>query len=497
MTKIIILVCLFFLFSALSFSISAQDNVDCRVGAKTRTINLLTDSAANSNETARIVKDILFYAGKSPTLVKTQAAEVKSAVACLAIDGTPYRILYSPSFFLQLYEDTSETWATTAILAHEVGHIINNHFVDSDHASTPELELAADKFAGKILAKMGADLEPTLSAFKSKYMQSADGDSYPSTEKRIQAVKEGWEAEISDPTPPNVLIQKNAKKLKNKVEELGNKGFKFKPISFDLLGMKCHLEEVVISKNEANNLYECNIRDMSDESYEKFRKTLNETVEQAFKGEELKYSVGSYEDKFELLNNSSKLKSFSFYSDLHEPISLDFRFLFSWKETITLPYLPFNPSQTINIGEEIAANISFLESTDISNIKKSFNLIGMDCSSDYDGTKTKVDGSDTPIKINFSCSSSFITTDVNERRQKIREISSSIEYALRGKSYTWKFFQGNDYSVGEGVSFTIPQVPTKNRLDYISVSENLNYVSPPYGSTRRFGGISLKFIILK
>src|SRR3712207_3299173 len=106
--KIITVSLFFLLFPALSFSISAQDNVNCRVGAKIHTINLVTDARASSNQAIKTVKDILFYAGKSSTLIQTQAAEVKNAAACLATDGTPHRILYSPSFFLQLYKDTSE-----------------------------------------------------------------------------------------------------------------------------------------------------------------------------------------------------------------------------------------------------------------------------------------------------------------------------------------------------------------------------------------------------
>ena len=75
-------------------------------------------------------------------------------------------ILYNADFLEALDADSDSRWVNHAILAHELGHHINFHFDDADPNDRARKELAADRFAGRSLALMGASLDATERVFR-------------------------------------------------------------------------------------------------------------------------------------------------------------------------------------------------------------------------------------------------------------------------------------------------------------------------------------------
>jgi hypothetical protein len=88
-------------------------------------------------------------------------------------------------------------WTSLTILAHELGHHVNQHFSKlrsgSDYILSNELE--ADEFAGKALYKLGATLEQTKAAYYSVSVEASFN--HPSRSNRLQAIEKGYKSESS------------------------------------------------------------------------------------------------------------------------------------------------------------------------------------------------------------------------------------------------------------------------------------------------------------
>ena len=75
-------------------------------------------------------------------------------------------ILYNPEFMKQaVAEGEGSNWVAITILAHEIAHHLNNHFLLLGAGSRKKLEIEADEFAGFVLYKMGAELETSTVSF--------------------------------------------------------------------------------------------------------------------------------------------------------------------------------------------------------------------------------------------------------------------------------------------------------------------------------------------
>jgi hypothetical protein len=146
----------------------------------------------NTNDDAQAVfDDISPYVGVKEVIDVIATTDTKDAEACRSDNGI-YYILYNLSWLKKLYNDTKSIWALRAIIAHEVGHIIYNHSAVSD-GSERELELQADWYAGRVLAKMNAKIEEVEVAFRSKEFGSANATkTHPNLSQRLKAVRDGW-----------------------------------------------------------------------------------------------------------------------------------------------------------------------------------------------------------------------------------------------------------------------------------------------------------------
>ena len=110
-------------------------------------------------------------------------------------------ILYNQDFIRRIIASTQTDWAAISILAHEIGHHLQGHTLQSG-GSRPPIELEADKYSGFVLQKMGATLEEAQVAMQ--VMSSDQGSAtHPPKTARLAAITNGWmNAEaLSERTP--------------------------------------------------------------------------------------------------------------------------------------------------------------------------------------------------------------------------------------------------------------------------------------------------------
>ncbi len=132
---------------------------------------------------------------------------VKNAIAF--VEGEKRIILYSENYLTRLLNKTQTDWAAYGVLAHEVGHHLNNHTL-STHSkkngiSRLQQELSADKFSGMILGRLGATLEEAQAAIKSTNINASK--THPSRADRLEAVTLGWQLNV----PP--MIDRDGDKI--------------------------------------------------------------------------------------------------------------------------------------------------------------------------------------------------------------------------------------------------------------------------------------------
>ena len=154
-------------------------------------------------EANNAVDKILSVIGTSQKPILQPCSNINNAVAA-SYKGQRY-ILYDKDFMESLTVGRNKYWSNMFILAHEVGHHINGHSLDiilyqNDVINPKSLstrrsqELEAVEFAGFVLAKLGATFNQTSKFLLNIPKISNDYDStHPSTDKRIRAVKNGWE----------------------------------------------------------------------------------------------------------------------------------------------------------------------------------------------------------------------------------------------------------------------------------------------------------------
>lgn len=165
-------------------------NYSSGAGGATRSI---ATSAPDANG-LRAVGEIMTEAGLKPNF-KVLAGDVPNASAFVH-DGERV-IVYNKAWLGDLTRSVASKWAIYAVLAHEIGHHLNGDtmpragsYADRDAAKNHEQELAADYFAGFVLAKLGASLDEATSAVR-KY-GGAETHSHPSRERRIAEHTSGW-----------------------------------------------------------------------------------------------------------------------------------------------------------------------------------------------------------------------------------------------------------------------------------------------------------------
>lgn len=142
---------------------------------------------ASNQEAERVIQDIVDASGLRQNF-EIRAAGVPNAAA--VIYGTRRYIIYNQYFMREMRETTGTRWAATSIMAHEIGHHLNGHTLESA-GSRPRIELEADYYSGFVLQKMGASLEEARKAMA--LLGNPSGSStHPPKHDRLASITNGW-----------------------------------------------------------------------------------------------------------------------------------------------------------------------------------------------------------------------------------------------------------------------------------------------------------------
>ena len=152
----------------------------------------------SSNKAAESALDkILGTIGAAKRFVLKPCSNINNAVA-FSFKGVRY-IMYDPEFMSEL--SYSNDWVNMFILAHEVGHHVNNHTIDvllGDAVEDIPLfqqrmqELEADEFAGFVLGRLGAKFSQIENVFRGMSDSDDTYSTHPKRSKRISATRKGF-----------------------------------------------------------------------------------------------------------------------------------------------------------------------------------------------------------------------------------------------------------------------------------------------------------------
>lgn len=150
------------------------------------------------NEAKDILNEVLNTAGIDNSLVDIYEANVgdRLAVACPTENGKT-AILFDAGKLNEKISSGGNNLVIKSIFAHEAGHIYYKH--SNKSAAQADLESEADVFAGKILAKLKANLQDVRDSYKAwigedKIYLEKRITTYPLPSKRLKAVEDGWRA---------------------------------------------------------------------------------------------------------------------------------------------------------------------------------------------------------------------------------------------------------------------------------------------------------------
>lgn len=136
----------------------------------------------------KVVQDIMSVIGLRANFELRASTDIPTAAAVIK-KGSRY-ILYNPKFMNNIISATGNRWTAVSIMAHEIGHHLNGHTLDSE-TSKPTTELEADEFSGFVLQKMGASLTDAQAAMAA--IASIKGShSHPPRQQRLSAIETGW-----------------------------------------------------------------------------------------------------------------------------------------------------------------------------------------------------------------------------------------------------------------------------------------------------------------
>ncbi|MEZ0609699.1 M48 family metalloprotease [Fibrella sp. WM1] len=167
-----------------------------------------TDRASGSNRHAeKVVDRILRPIGLMRNFKIMECPETRNCFAAV-MNGQRF-ILYDGVFMQQLEDETETDWSAVSIMAHEIGHHLQGHTLNSG-GSSHQKELEADRFSGFVLHQLGATLNEATVAIRTIGSYSASS-SHPGRTSRLDAITKGWtEADAIYPRTKSVVPSRPA-----------------------------------------------------------------------------------------------------------------------------------------------------------------------------------------------------------------------------------------------------------------------------------------------
>jgi hypothetical protein len=123
-----------------------------------------------------------------------RAAGVSNAMASVDASGTKRYVLYSQTFMQEMRQATGSAWAALSVMAHEIGHHLNNHPLTANR--DPKFEIDADYYSGFIMQRLGASLADAQAAVN--YLPASNAKTHPAKHDRLAAIANGWTKACND-----------------------------------------------------------------------------------------------------------------------------------------------------------------------------------------------------------------------------------------------------------------------------------------------------------
>jgi formylglycine-generating enzyme required for sulfatase activity len=154
-------------------------------------------------EVQRLVTKLLEAYNLPNRYIIGPCSRVSNCVATRDERGRPY-ILYNPAFLDKIkvfaFTETdlptaAEDWAVLLVLAHEIGHHLNNHIINPHPDLTKrDMELEADETAGYLLYLLNApDLKTAQKGLQVPQVSEAGSYTHPPRSERLAAFRKGWD----------------------------------------------------------------------------------------------------------------------------------------------------------------------------------------------------------------------------------------------------------------------------------------------------------------
>ena len=151
-----------------------------------------------SGDRRKALEDLIKQAGvRRDRVVAVEKPGFRNAAAvlCEAHDGEIKRlIIWDARFLAELDRKAGTSWASVAVLAHEIAHHLNLDTGQNPQSIPPherrQQELYADLYAGAKLRQLGASKREAVAVF---YHMGAGGSSHPPSERRVAAAGRGWD----------------------------------------------------------------------------------------------------------------------------------------------------------------------------------------------------------------------------------------------------------------------------------------------------------------
>src|SRR5205807_2006123 len=100
-------------------------------------------------------------------------------------------VLYSQTQMNRILAQARTAWPEMGVIAHEIGHhLTNDDFKNATGQERRNIELAADREAGKLLRRMNATLDEALMGWN--LLDTKESTDYPGRADRRAAVTSGW-----------------------------------------------------------------------------------------------------------------------------------------------------------------------------------------------------------------------------------------------------------------------------------------------------------------